>query len=154
MLPDMTHDTDCPFCSIASGDIPAAIVYQDPSVVAFMDKNPINPGHVLVVPRVHEKDLQELSDDIYLKVCLAAKTLAKAIQATYSPKKVGFAVAGFDVPHAHLHVIPLHHYHDMTSRRYVKDGEFHRAGEGEGEKPTQEELEAHAARIERSIDSG
>lgn len=144
---------ECVFCTIARRATPAVIVYEDSSVIAFMDKNPINPGHVLVVPKLHEENFQDLTEGIYLKVAMAAKNIAKAVNAAYSPKKVGFAVAGFDVRHAHMHVIPLHDYHDLTSKHYLQHDEYHRAGEGAHEKPTPEELEREAYRIKNCMPS-
>ena len=134
--------TDCVFCSIARRTVPAFIVHEDADVVAFMDKNPINSGHILVIPKFHEQHFQELSDDLYSKVALVAKRLAKAVDALYAPKKVGFAVAGFDVPHAHLHVIPMHDYHDLTSQHYLN---------GTLKKPSPDELKLAAEAIHKKL---
>ena len=117
--------SNCPFCAIAQSNAPAHIIHNGPHVMAFMDVNPINDGHVLVIPRVHEPHLQNLDDTVYLEVMHTAKRLARALHAAFTPQRVGLTVAGFDVPHAHLHVLPLHHYHDLTSRRYLERGDVH-----------------------------
>jgi histidine triad (HIT) family protein len=142
---------DCPFCAIAAGELAAEVVYRDESVVAFMDKNPINPGHVLVIPRAHVEHIQELPEDAYLSVMAVARRIAQAANLVYGPPKMGFAVAGFDVPHAHLHVVPLHDYHDLTSGRYLQSGEPHRAGESGAPKPPPGELAAEAGKIRSSL---
>lgn len=141
----------CGFCSIADGSAPAIVVYQDAEVVGFMDKNPINPGHVLIIPKVHHEHLQHLPEACYRRVWTVAKRIAQALEAEYAPPKVGLVVAGLDVRHAHVHVVPLHEYHDITSRRYIEGGRFHRAGEGTHAKASFEALELEAARIRRFV---
>jgi histidine triad (HIT) family protein len=133
---------DCVFCSIVAGTIQAANVYQDEDVFAFMDANPINPGHVLVIPRSHLPDIQELDDQVFSHLMLVGKKIARALNSIYSPKKVGFAVAGFDIPHAHLHIVPLHDYHDLTSRRYLDKSIL---------KPPGSQLDTAAAQIHSAL---
>ncbi len=142
---------DCPFCEIVAGKAEAVVVYSDGTVVAFMDKNPINPGHVLVVPRDHVEHVQDLDERSYLDLMRAARHIAQAANKAYSPRKMGFAVAGFDVPHAHLHIVPLHDYHDLTSARYLNSGKLHHAGEAGPEKPTRDQLEAEASKIQAGL---
>lgn len=110
----------CVFCFIASRRADAAIVLEDASVVAFMDARPIRPGHVLVIPRTHSPDLLDLDTVTYVHVLDAARTIGRAIRQVFQPKRVGIVVAGFDVPHAHVHVIPMHDYHDVTSRALLE----------------------------------
>jgi histidine triad (HIT) family protein len=129
---------ECVFCSIASETNRSTTVYEDCDVISFMDRNPINPGHVLVIPKTHVANIQDLDEQIYLHVMLIAKKIAMVIDTLYSPAKVGFSVAGFDVPHAHLHIIPLRNYHDLTSKHYL---------DGTLKKPEATELEDEAARI-------
>jgi histidine triad (HIT) family protein len=145
--------SDCPFCAIARGELAAELVHRDDLVAAFMDKNPINPGHVLVIPRAHVEHIQDLPEQAYVALMMVARRIAQAANLVYSPPKVGFAVAGFDVRHAHLHVVPLHDYHDLTSSRYLKSAEFHRAGESGAVKPTPGELAAEAGKIRASLSS-
>jgi histidine triad (HIT) family protein len=106
----------CPFCSIAAHRADAAIVFEDADVVAFMDARPIRRGHVLLIPRIHEADLFELDPALYGRVLDRARVLGRAIRAAFRPKRVGVDLAGFDVAHAHVHLIPMHDYHDVTSR--------------------------------------
>jgi len=134
--------TECVFCAIACRTIPAFTIYEDDAVIAFMDVNPVNPGHALVIPKSHIENIQDLDEAVYCKVMLTARRIAAAANSVYSPRKIGFAVAGFDVPHAHVHVIPMHDYHDITSKRYL-DGTLKQA--------TPAELSHEATRILRAI---
>ena len=102
---------DCLFCGIVSGDVPAQIVDSDEHTVAFMDINPATPGHALVVPRTHSADLMKVSDDDLEQTALAARRLARQIDAALDPD--GFnvinscgAAAWQTIFHFHLHVIP------------------------------------------------
>lgn len=110
----------CVFCSVASRRADAAIVLEDADVVAFMDARPIRPGHVLVIPRTHSPELLDLDSVTYAHVLDAARIIGRAIRQVFQPKRVGIVVAGFDVPHAHVHVIPMHDYHDVTSRALLE----------------------------------
>ncbi len=123
-------DERCSFCQIASGHHEAAVVHDDPFVMAFMDRRPIRPGHVLVMPRAHSPDLFDLPAPDYSQVLGVAQRLAKALQRTFHPERVGMVVAGFDVPHAHVHLIPMLEYHDITSRSLL-DGTLHQAAHSE-----------------------
>ena len=102
---------DCIFCAIASGDGPAEVVDSDEHTVAFMDINPATRGHSLVIPRTHSANLMEISDQDLERTMLAARRLARKIDAALEP--AGFnvinacgAAAWQTVFHFHLHVIP------------------------------------------------
>ncbi|NLG50159.1 MAG: HIT family protein [Chloroflexi bacterium] len=136
------HQPDCPFCAIASGALGCHKVYADASVTAFMDKNPINPYHLLVIPNVHVADFYELDDATYVAVMRVVKKMAAIVKSLAAPQKVGLVVAGFDVPHAHIHVIPMHDYHDITSRHYI---------EGTLVRPDDAELARNAAEIKSAL---
>ena len=102
---------DCLFCGIVAGEVPAEIVDSDEHTVAFMDINPATRGHALVVPRVHSRDLLEIADDDLQRTILAARRLARRIDATLEPD--GFNLLNATRPaawqsvfHFHMHVIP------------------------------------------------
>lgn len=105
------------FTKIINGDIPCQKVYENDTVFAFMDNNPVNPGHVLVVPKKEVDDLFDLDDEIYMEVMKAVKKMAKAVQKAKNPVRVGLMVLGFDVAHAHVHVIPLEGGGDLKTKR-------------------------------------
>lgn len=113
------HDPNCIFCKIIEGQLPAHVVYQDERVLAFLDIHPITAGHTLVVPKVHEPDFYKLEAPYYLALMQSAKQLAAALNTAENPEKVGVMISGFNVPHAHLHLVPMHHPDDITSRAYV-----------------------------------
>jgi histidine triad (HIT) family protein len=103
--------SDCLFCGIVSGDVPAQVVDSDEHTVAFMDINPATAGHALVVPRTHAADLFEISDEDLEHTIVAARRLARRMKATLSPD--GFnvlnscgSVAWQTIFHFHLHVVP------------------------------------------------
>ena len=111
---------NCIFCKILGREIPSHVVHDDGDVFAFMDIRPIQPGHALVIPKLHIDHFSDLPEDAATKVLLVAQRLAKKIRATLAPPRVGLLVGGFAVPHAHLHVVPMQDGHDLTSPKYAK----------------------------------
>lgn len=110
----------CIFCKIAKREIPSHVVHDDGDSFAFMDIRPIRPGHVLVIPKLHIDHFSDLPEDAAIKVLMVAQRLAKTLRADLKPPRVGLLVGGFAVPHAHLHVVPMHDGHDLTSQNYAK----------------------------------
>ena len=105
------------FSKIAAGEIPSYKCAENDRFYAFLDINPIAKGHTLVVPK-HEVDyLFDLDDDELADMIVFAKRVAKAIRAAYPCRKVGMAVLGLEVNHAHIHLIPLQNEGDMDFRR-------------------------------------
>ncbi len=104
-------DDDCIFCKILRGEIPCFKIYEDDGVLAFMDVNPLSPGHALVIPKHHARDILETPDDWTGKAFAAAGLVARAVQKTLSPE--GISVVQANGPGAqqsvfrlHVHVIP------------------------------------------------
>ena len=101
------------FSRIVAGEIPCYKVAEDANNFAFLDINPVAKGHVLVIPK-HEVDyLFDLSDEEYASLTLFAKRVAVAIKKAFPCIKVGQAVLGLEVPHAHIHLIPMQSEKDM-----------------------------------------
>lgn len=103
--------TDCIFCSIVAGEAPAATVAETDRTVAFLDANPLAPGHTLVVPRTHAETLDELSPETGHELMDQLRRLAPAIETAVDADAttIGFnngPAAGQEVPHVHAHVIP------------------------------------------------
>jgi histidine triad (HIT) family protein len=96
------------FTRIISGEIPSYKIYEDESYFAFLDISPLSKGHALVVPKIEIDYIFELDDNNYLGLMKVSKHIALAIQAAVPCKRVGIAVVGLEVPHAHVHLIPLH----------------------------------------------
>lgn len=137
---------DCVFCGIATGAVPASVVAQHENVMAIMDRDPVTPGHVLVLPRAHLPALADLSDALAGEIFALARSVAAALRA--SPLRCDgvnlFYADGQaalqEVFHAHLHVFP----------RFPGDG-FKIEGSW-GTTPARHELDAQASAIRRALD--
>lgn len=99
---------DSIFTKIIKGEIPAHKIYEDENFAAFLDIKPINPGHTLVVPKRQIDYLFDLPHDLYAEIFEACRRLESAIRKSTNAERVGMVVYGFDVPHAHIHLIPLY----------------------------------------------
>lgn len=128
----------CIFCKISKGEIPSHKIYEDENIFAFLDAHPIKPGHILVVTKKHEPNFYDLDIDTYQKLMEVVKSLSVLVNTKIKPKKVGLIVAGWDVSHTHVHIVPMQDYHDITSKSML---------EGQRENPTDEELENTAKLI-------
>ena len=102
------------FEKIAAGEIPSYKVAESDKYFAFLDINPVHPGHVLVIPRKQTDYIFDLSDEDYTGLMLFAKRVAKAIRKAIPCKKVGVTVIGLDVPHAHVPLVPMNTGADMN----------------------------------------
>ncbi len=111
----------CIFCRIARGDAPAHIVHADERIVAFLDINPIRPGHLQIVPRAHIPYFDDLPPDLAAAIIATGQRLARILKQTQGVGRVAFCFTGLDIAHAHAHVIPLHAPTDITSRRYIAE---------------------------------
>ena len=105
------------FSKIAAGEIPSYKCAEDDRFYAFLDINPVAKGHTLVVPKQEVDYLFDLDDDTLAAMTLFAKRVAKAIQQAFPCRKVGMAVLGLEVNHAHIHLIPLQSEGDMDFRK-------------------------------------
>ncbi|MCM1163042.1 MAG: HIT family protein [Muribaculaceae bacterium] len=101
------------FSKIAAGEIPSYKVAEDEAHYAFLDINPVAPGHVLVIPRKEESYLFNLPEDEYLQLLSFARRVAKAIEKAIPCERVGVAVVGLEVPHTHIHLLPINSEADM-----------------------------------------
>ena len=105
------------FSKIVSGDIPAFKVSEDENYVAFLDIFPLAKGHVLVIPKKETDYIFDLDSEEYLGLFSFAKKVAKAMDKTISCERIGVAVIGLEVPHAHIHLVPLHDVSDINFER-------------------------------------
>lgn len=104
------------FSKIINGDIPCYKIAEDDRFFAFLDINPVQPGHTLVIPREETDYIFDLSDDLIGEMMKFSKRVAAAIKATIPCRKVAMAVLGLEVPHAHIHLIPISSEGDMDFR--------------------------------------
>lgn len=102
------------FSKIIAGEIPAHIVAEDENFLAFLDVQPIVKGHVLVIPKIEVDYIFDLDDSTLSGLQLFAREVAKKIQRVVPCIKVGVAVVGLEVPHAHMHLIPLNSVGDLS----------------------------------------
>ena len=100
-------DPNCIFCKIATKEIPAQITYEDDACVAFLDIHPRAPGHTLVIPKDHHQWFIELPDELSDKLFRVSKELGKKLKEEYAADYIRLGIVGIDVPHTHIHLIPL-----------------------------------------------
>ncbi len=104
------------FSRIINGEISCYKIAEDERFFAFLDINPVQPGHTLVIPRQETDYIFDLSDEMIGEMMKFAKRVAQAIRLTIPCKKVAMAVLGLEVPHAHIHLIPISSEGDMDFR--------------------------------------
>lgn len=104
------------FSKIIKGEIPAYRIAEDDFFLAFLDINPLRQGHTLVIPKTETDHFFDL-DEIYLsRILMFAKPIAKSIEKSFPCDRCGISVIGLEVPHAHMHLIPIDHVNDMNFR--------------------------------------
>ena len=103
------------FTKIVKGEIPAYKVAEDENYLAFLDIFPVAKGHVLVIPKKEVDYLFDLEDDSYIGLQLFAKKVAKGLKKAIPCKKIGVLVLGLEVPHAHIHLIPMQKEADLLN---------------------------------------
>jgi histidine triad (HIT) family protein len=97
----------CIFCRIIAGEVPCYKIWEDDEFLAFLDVNPINEGHTLLIPKSHTDEVFDMPAREYTDIFARAKLIAPIIKATMHAKRVGLVVEGFGVPHVHLHLVPI-----------------------------------------------
>ena len=102
------------FSKIVKGEIPCYKIHENEHFLAFLDVFPLVEGHVLVIPKVEVDYLFDLEDETYSGLFLFAKEVAHLMKKNLECKKIGVAVIGLEVPHAHIHLVPLQHVGDIN----------------------------------------
>lgn len=128
------------FTMIINGEIPGRFVWRDDRVVAFLTIAPLRPGHTLVVPREEIEHWVDLEPDLLAHLTSVSQAIGKAIDEAFHPTKVGMMIAGLEVPHVHLHVVPIDTVHDLDFANADTD-------------PSPESLDAAATQIRASLRS-
>ena len=108
------------FTKIIQGEIPAYKVAEDDNFIAFLDVNPNSKGHTLCVPKEEINKIFDMGELPYLQLMQFARKVAIAIEKTVPCKRVGMAVVGLEVPHVHVHLIPLNDMDDMRFTKKIK----------------------------------
>ena len=101
------------FTRIIDGELPGRFVWRDDSCVAFLSINPLATGHVLVVPRAEVDHWLDVDDATWGHVMGVCRTIGGALQRAYEPEKVGLMLAGLEVPHTHVHLVPINSVTDL-----------------------------------------
>ncbi|WP_268848727.1 HIT family protein [Flavobacterium aestivum] len=125
------------FKKIIDGEIPCYKVAEDENFLAFLDVNPNAKGHTLCIPKQEIDKFFDIEDELYLGLMKFSKKVATALEKTVPCKRIGMAVIGLEVPHAHVHLIPLNEMGEMTFKHKVS--------------LTKEEFEALAKRIQENL---
>ncbi len=108
------------FTKIINGEIPSYKVAENEDFIAFLDVNPNAKGHTLVVPKKEENKIFDLKEDAYLQLMQYTYKVAKAIEKAVPCERIGMTVIGLEVPHVHVHLIPLHSMADATFSKKEK----------------------------------
>jgi histidine triad (HIT) family protein len=109
------------FTRIINGELPGRFVWRDELCVAFLSINPLAPGHTLVVPIAETDHWIDLTDELASHLTVVAKQIGVAQQQIWSPAKVALVIAGLEVPHVHLHVVPIASERDLHFANAVQD---------------------------------
>ncbi len=125
------------FTKIVNGEIPCYKIAEDEKYLAFLDVNPNAKGHTLCIPKQEINKIFDIDDELYLGLMQFSKRVAMALEKTVSCKRVGMAVIGLEVPHAHVHLIPLNEMDEMRFQNKVA--------------LTKEEFEALAIKIKENL---
>jgi histidine triad (HIT) family protein len=107
------------FTKIVNGEIPSYKIAEDENYLAFLDVNPNATGHTLCIPKQEINKIFDMEEDLYLGLMKFSRKVAKALEKTVPCKRIGLAVVGLEVPHTHVHLIPLHDMDDMRFQRKV-----------------------------------
>lgn len=107
------------FTKIINGEIPCYKIAEDENFLAFLDVNPNAKGHTLCIPKQEINKIFELEDDLYMGLMQFSKKIAVALEKTVPCKRIGMAVVGLEVPHAHVHLIPLNEMDEMRFQNKV-----------------------------------
>lgn len=126
------------FSKIVNGEIPAHVVAETTEFLAFLDVSPLVMGHVLVIPKKEIDYIFDMDEESYFGLTLFAKIVAAGVKEAFPCIKVGMAVIGLEVPHVHIHLIPMNNVSDMNFSR-------------EKLKPVDEELAEAAVKIKRAL---
>jgi len=108
------------FSKIAAGEIPCYKIAEDDEFFAFLDINPVQKGHTLVIPKEEINYIFDINDDKLGRYMAFAKKVAAAIQKAVPCIRIGLAVVGLEVPHAHIHLVPLNDLHDLNLDKKIE----------------------------------
>jgi histidine triad (HIT) family protein len=129
---------NCIFCKIINKEIPSFNIWENKNFLAFLEINPVNHGHVLLIQKIHQDYLFDLEESLYSEIFSLAKKLSLPLRNAFNAKKIGIIVEGFGISHAHIHLIPINQGNELDR--------------GRAKKETLEILKGHYERIKREIE--
>jgi len=129
------------FSKIINGEIPSFKIAENEKFYSFLDINPLVMGHTLVIPKIEVDKFLDMPDDYLSEILLFAKPIAEAIEKSFPCKRCGLSVIGLEVPHAHMHLIPLNHMDDINFTRKKLS-------------PSKEELKVAQGKIVKALKEG
>ncbi len=109
------------FTRIIEGEVPARFVWKDERCVAFLSVNPIRAGHTLVVPREETDHWLDLDETLTAHLMSVSRKIGRALERAYGPEKVGLMLAGLEVPHVHIHLLPIDGLEDLSFENAQSD---------------------------------
>jgi len=107
----------CIFCEIIEEKKVAHIVWENTNFIAILDVNPINKGHLLLLPKKHIDDVFDMPEPLFVDIFLSAKKLAPVLKKHLHVKRIGVAIEGFHVPHVHIHLVPVNNGNELNPNR-------------------------------------
>jgi len=114
---EATAAQGCSFCAIINRKVHTPKIWEDHEFLAFLDCNPVNSGHTLIIPKRHVEYVFAMEDKLYLRMFKIAKELSNPIKNAMHSKRIGIVVEGFGVPHAHIHLVPINKGHELSPSR-------------------------------------
>ena len=111
---------DCLFCKIIKGEIPSYKIWENENFFAFLNINPINPGHTILVPKKHLNYIFDLEEPLYSEIFRTARKLSESLKKATGAKRVALAIEGFVIPHIHIHLVPVNKVNDLDPNRAKK----------------------------------
>jgi histidine triad (HIT) family protein len=110
---------ECIFCKIANKEISSYLIWENDRFFAFLDRNPVNPGHILIVPKEHIEYIFDMEEPLYSEI-FQIKNLSMPLRKATNAKRIGIAIEGFGVNHLHLHLIPVNSGNELDPNRAQK----------------------------------
>jgi histidine triad (HIT) family protein len=108
---------ECLFCDIVNNKTHSFKVWENGDFFVFLDIAPINPGHILLIPKIHVEDIFVLPDDLFGRIFKVVKKLSEPLKQVTSAKRIGVAIEGLGVSHAHIHLVPIYKGNELNPER-------------------------------------
>lgn len=118
---------NCVFCKIIKNELPSSKIYEDDMILGFMNIRPVHSGECILIPKKHVDHFTDIEENLSAHIIKTAQKIANKIRSVIKPERVGYVVAGYSIPHAHLIIIPQYHVHDITCEHFaiLKEGKIY-----------------------------